>query len=95
MERLWGKVLGHVLFSVCLWTRERMLLCRASKYVEFHPKLFSKRLLRRDSWDRELIGLEMVWAVIAVMIAGHYCSVVSVIAENCGVFNIFCLDVFV
>ncbi|GIZ00045.1 hypothetical protein CEXT_657431 [Caerostris extrusa] len=51
-----GKVLGHVLFSVCLCTRERMLLCRASKYAEFHPKLFSKRLLRRDSWDRELIG---------------------------------------
>ncbi|GIY16908.1 hypothetical protein CDAR_375241 [Caerostris darwini] len=93
MVRLWGKVLGHVLFSVCLCTRERMLLCRTSKYAEFHPKLFSKRLLRRDSWDRELIGLGMVWAVVTVMIAGHYCSVLSLLLRT--VEFIFCLDFFV
>ncbi|GIZ00046.1 hypothetical protein CEXT_657441 [Caerostris extrusa] len=71
-EMSWGTS-----YSAFVCAPERMLLCRASKYAEFHPKLISKRLLRRDSWDRELIGFGMVWAVIAVMIAGHYCSVLS------------------
>ncbi|GIY77700.1 hypothetical protein CEXT_566741 [Caerostris extrusa] len=68
-----GKVSGHVLFNVCLCTRE-CFCAEPANTPNSTPNCSPKRLLLRDSWDRELIGLGMVWAVIAVRIAAHYCS---------------------
>ncbi|GIY77701.1 hypothetical protein CEXT_566751 [Caerostris extrusa] len=70
-----GKVSGHVLFNVCLCTRE--CFCAKSQNTPNSTPNCSLSVCYycRDSRDRELIGLGMVWAVIAVRIAAHYCSV--------------------
>ncbi|GIY97847.1 hypothetical protein CEXT_68751 [Caerostris extrusa] len=92
-QRLWGKSLGARLIQRLFADSERECCCAERQQIRRIPLQIAHGCYG-EILGIELIGLEMVWAgAIAVIIAGHYCGSwwCRGFAENCGVFNTFCL----